>query len=109
MDQYSIKAYNKDDIQVDPSKTAMSEKIKKQKYLQKVAEDISHSNDVKVELLIGANCTRALKLAQVIASRDGGPYAMKTVKGWYIVGPIAWINSGNGSLACNRMAVQQNC
>ena len=109
MDQYSIKAYTKGDIQVDPSKTAMSEKIKKQKYLQKVAEDISHSNDVKVELLIGANCTRALKLAQVIASRDGGPYAMKTVKGWYIVGPIAWINSGNGSLACNRMAVQQNC
>ena len=38
----------------------------------------SHSDDVKVELLIGANCTRALGPVQVIASRDRGPHAMKS-------------------------------
>ena len=62
---------------------------------------------MKVELLIGANCTKALKPVQVIASRDGGPYAMKTVLGRCIVGPIACINSRNGPLTCNRIAVRE--
>ena len=100
------KAYTKDNLPVDSSETVTPEKIKKWKYLQKIAEEISHSDDVKVELLIGGNCTRALEPVQVIANRDGGPYAMKTVLGWCIVGPIACINSRNGSLTCNRMAVK---
>ena len=62
---------------------------------------------MKVELLIGANCPRALEPVQVIASRDGGPYAMKTVLGWCIVGQIARINSRNGSLTCNRIALRE--
>ena len=81
------------------------QKIKKWKYLQDIAEEISHSDDAKVEPLNSANCTRALEPVQVIASRDGGPYAMKKVLGWCIVGPIACTNSRNGSLASNRMAV----
>ena len=101
------KAYTKDDLPIDSSEIATPEKIKKWKYLQEIAEEISHSDDVKVELLIGANCTRALELVQVIASRDGGPYAMKTVLRWCILGPIACINSRNGSLTCNRMAARE--
>ena len=62
---------------------------------------------MKVELLIGANCTRALESVQVIASRDGEPYAMKTVLGLCIVGPIGRINSRNGSLTSNRIAVRE--
>ena len=72
-----------------------------------MSEEISHSDDTTVELLIGANSTRALEPVQVIASRDGGPYAVKTVLGWCVVGPIACINSRNGSLTCNRIAVQE--
>ena len=53
---------------------------------------------MKVELLIGANCPRALEPVQVISSRDGGPYAMKTVLGWCTVGPTAQIKSKNGSM-----------
>ena len=99
------KAYTKDDLPVDSSKIATPEKIKKWKYLQGISEEISQSDDMKVELLIGANCTKALEPVQVIASRDGVPYAMKTALGWYIVGPIAHINSRNGPLTCNRIAV----
>ena len=62
---------------------------------------------MKVELLIGANCTRALEPVQVIASRDGGPYAMKAVLGWCIVWPIARIDSRNGPLTCNRIALRE--
>ena len=99
------KAYTKDDLPVDSSEIATPEKIKKWKYLQEISEEISQSDDMKMGLLIGANCTRALEPVQVIASRDGRPYAMKTVLGWCIVGPIARINSRNGSLTCNRIAV----
>ena len=45
--------------------------------------------------------------AQVIASRDGRSYTMKIVLGWCIVGPIARIDSRNGSLTCNRIAIQE--
>ena len=102
-----LKAYTKDDLPADSSKIATPEKIKKWKYLQEMSEEISHSDDVTVELLIGANSTRALEPVQVITSRDGGPYAVKTVLGWCIAGPIACINSRNGSLTCNRIAVQE--
>ena len=44
---------------------------------------------------IGAKHTRALEPVQVIASGDGGPYAMQKVLGWCIAGPIAWINPRN--------------
>ena len=76
------KAYTKDDLPVDSSEIATPEKVKKWKYLQEIAEEISHSDDVNKELLIGANCNRALDSVQVIARRDDGPYAMKTVLGW---------------------------
>ena len=73
------KAYTNDHLPVDSSETATSEKIKKWKYLQEMDEEISHGDNTKVELLIGANCTTALEPVQVIANRGGGPYAMKTV------------------------------
>ena len=86
------KAYTKVDLQVDPSETATLEKINKWKYLKEISEEINQKDDVKVELLISANFPRALEPVQVIASRDGGLYAMITVLGWCIAGPIAWIN-----------------
>ena len=101
------KAYTKVDLPVDSSEIGTSEKIKKWKYLQEISEEISQSDDVKVELLIGANCPKELEPVQVIASRDGGPYVMKTVLGWCIVRPIGRINSRNGSLTCNRIAIQE--
>ena len=99
------KAYTKDDLPVDLSKIATTEKIKKWKYLQEIAEEISHGDNIKVGLLIGANSTRALEPVQVIASRDGGPHAMKMILVWHIVGPIACINTRNGPLTSNRISL----
>ena len=48
-------AYTKDDLPVDSRKIATPEKIKKWKYLQEIPKEISHSYDVKVKLLVGAN------------------------------------------------------
>ena len=83
MDQY-LKGGTKGDLPVDYSKIVTKEKIKKWKYLRESFEQISQSDDEKVELLIGVNSPRALEPVQVTASRDGEPYATKTVLRWCI-------------------------
>ena len=42
----------------------------------------------KVDLLIGNDVPKALEPKQVKQSQDGGPYAIKTVLGWTINGPL---------------------
>ena len=42
-------------------------------------------DDVQVDLLIGANCMKALEPTKIIIhSEGGGTYAYKTRLGWYI-------------------------
>ena len=62
---------------------------------------IKDDQSINVELLIGANCARALEPIKVIPSRNDGPYAMKTILGWCIVGPISYWNQSEGKI-CNR-------
>ena len=62
-------------------------------------------NDISVGLLIGANCVKALEPIQIIPSRDGGPYALKTKLGWCIVGPVDGINKGE--ICCNSITVKK--
>lgn len=45
-----------------------------------------------VDLLIGTNAPRVLEPWEVINSHDNGPYAIKTVLGWVVNGPL----SGSG-------------
>ena len=44
--------------------------------------------DADVELLIGMNVPRALEPLEVIRSVDEGPYAIKTMLGWTVNGPL---------------------
>lgn len=44
--------------------------------------------DADVEILIGTNVPRALEPLEVIRSVDGGPYAVKTMLGWTVNGPL---------------------
>ena len=44
--------------------------------------------DSEVDLLIGTNVPRALEPWEVIRSADGGPYAVKTILGWTVNGPL---------------------
>ncbi len=44
--------------------------------------------DADVELLIGMNVPRALEPLEVIRSVDKGPYAIKTMLGWTVNGPL---------------------
>ena len=66
MERLIPKAYTKDDLPFDSSEITMPEKIKKRTYLQEIAEEISHSDEMKVELLTGTNCTRGLEPVHVM-------------------------------------------
>lgn len=51
--------------------------------------------DSEIELLIGTNVPKALEPLQVIRSVDDGPYAIKTILGWTVNGPLGG-DSGDG-------------
>ena len=61
--------------------------------------------NIEIELLIGANCTKALEAQEVISSKDGRPFAYKSPPGCCMVGPLVK-DSKKGSISCNRIVVQ---
>lgn len=53
----------------------------------------------EIGLLIGANVPRAMEPLQVISSMDDGPYAMRTILGWTVNGPL---RGGNDMMETNN-------
>ena len=82
--------YTQDDLPVDNRGVTTAEKLKKQKYLDKLKPAMSVHDNKEVSLLIDANFIRALEPRQVISDQNAGPYAytFKTQLGWCVVGPM---------------------
>ena len=70
------------------------------------ASRIASDDAVSIDVLIGANCTEALELIDFITSKNGGPYALETVLGWCVMGPIGSSCKGDDVVSCNRIAAQ---
>lgn len=51
-----------------------------------------------VDLLIGTNASKVMKPWEVINSRGEGPYAVRTLLGWVINGPL----QGNSAAQCGN-------
>ena len=73
--------------------------------MEKIADEITQTENISIGILIGGNCSRALEPREVIPSKNGGPYAFQTLLGWCIVGPVG-AGGNDASVACNRVAVQ---
>ncbi|KAK2879287.1 hypothetical protein Q8A73_007303, partial [Channa argus] len=58
------------------------------------------SIQAEVGLLIGANVPKAMEPLQVVSSVENGPYAVKTILGWTVNGPL---RSGGGIMDGNRL------
>ena len=43
--------------------------------------------NANVGLLIGCNYPQVLQSLEVIPNQNGGPYALKTLLGWLVIGP----------------------
>ena len=99
--------YSREHIPVDSVEIATPEKLKKCRYLDSIAKEIARDDKVSVDLLIGANFIQALEPISVISSQDGRPYALQTIVGWCIVGPIECTSGKVDTVSCSRTAVNE--
>ena len=98
------KTYSRSIIPVDKEDIPTPSKLKKWSYLKSILKHLPSDNcTLKVGILIGLNCPRALEPHQVIQGRNGGPFAMKTKLGWCVGGPMV---SSTNKLGCHRVGVQ---
>ncbi len=63
------------------------------------------SIEANVDLLIGANAPRLLEPWEVVNSTGNGPYAVKTVLGWSVNGPL---NGNSGSMEAELPSIVAN-
>ena len=77
--------YTKEDLPVNDEDVATAEKIKRWKYLERIASEITQGQFISIGLLIGGNCTNALEPLEVISSEQGSPHVFQTLLGWTAV------------------------
>lgn len=93
--------YTQDSIPVSRDNIPRQQDIEKWKHLKAIRIP---ELDTEVELLIGTNAARLMEPWQIINSKDNGPYAVRTLLGWVINGPL---RNGNGDHG-NRHTVHVN-
>ena len=98
-------SYARENLPVGDEDIATPDKIKDWKYLEKIADKIIQGKNISIGLLIGGNSSKALEPLEVIPSKDGGPYAFRTLLGWCIVGTIGE-TAFSTTVSCNRISVQ---
>ena len=79
-------AYVRPSVPTDRSHIPTDETAKRWPHLQHIANKLLPLLDIDISLLIGYNCTAALDLLERIPSAHNGPFALKTVLGWSIIG-----------------------
>ena len=79
-------AFTRKEISVDQSEIATPAKLKQWKHLDKISGEIGGNESITVDLLIGANCLKALEPLEVTPSQGNGTYAIRTALGWCIIG-----------------------
>lgn len=87
--------YTHMDIPVSKENIPMQQDLEKWSHLSGI--ELSHI-EADVGLLIGNNAYKAMEPWEVVHSVNGGPYAVRTVLGWVINGPLKKISDA-GSIA----------
>lgn len=101
--------YSHSDIPASADNAPSQDYVNRWTYLQQVSIP---RIEAKIGLLIGANAPKAVEPWQVIASENGGPYAVKTRLGWTISEPLQGSSSqkapcGLIQVAANRISVSK--
>ena len=99
--------YTQNQLPVDTNEVATPKKLEKWKYLEAILGEISEKDDIKLDLLIGANCVKALESIKIISSKAQGPYAYKTMLGWCVVGPVGVNKAYLNEMKCNNIYVHE--
>ena len=97
--------YTPEDLPVNSNEVTTIDKIKRWGYLDNIKAEVNVNGNIEITLLIGANCVKALGPRQSIASRSRVRYALRTLLGWCIVGPMYRQNKSE-KLSCNWILVK---
>ncbi|KAI3359305.1 hypothetical protein L3Q82_002621 [Scortum barcoo] len=103
------KVYTQKSIPVSTKNIPTQEDIEKWPYLREVRIPFINAD---VGLLIGSNVHKALEPWHVINRRGNGPYAVRTVLGWTVNGPLRdntnsdSVNCGYSQATVNRISVE---
>ena len=83
------KSYSRSSIPFRRNQIPTPEVANEWPHLKKIAEKLHpYQSGIDVGLLIGCNCPRAIKPREVILGKGDDPYAVRTLLGWGIIGPI---------------------
>ena len=101
------KTFVKEEIPGNGLRVPRPESLRKWTHLQRVIDEVPpHMENIKVGLLVGTNCPKAIEPKDYIASQNGGPFTVLTFAGWTIVGPLHKSHDAY-EVDCNRIAVQE--
>ena len=100
------RAYVRQHIPADRDEIPRPEAASRWPHLQRVVKDIPpYMEDVEIGALIGLNCPRAVRPREVIHGKQNDPYAVRSLLGWHINGPIK--REGNGAVQCHRIRIHE--
>ena len=99
------KVYTQSKIPVSKDNIPTSKDLRKLPYLSSI--QLKEIN-ADIELLIGVNVPKAMEPWDIINSQENGPYAVKTMFGWVVNGPLNSCAVETGPVAMvNRIAIDQ--
>ena len=102
------KTYSRDNIPSRRDQIPTPDIAGKWKHLKKIKDKLlPYQKDTEVGLLIGCNCPRALKRKEVILGKGDEPYAVRSILGWGIIGPVGFANRDNLQASCNWIVAQE--
>ncbi|XP_059931369.1 uncharacterized protein LOC132474599 [Gadus macrocephalus] len=98
--------YTQKSMPVDTDSILKTEELARWPYLSEIQIP---KIKAEVELLIGNNAPKAIEPWEIINSRENGPYAVKTLLGWVVNGPlddsVMTDSSGHQKVTVNRTSV----
>ena len=90
------RTFTRNVIPADRSEIPRPDVVSKIDHLKDVSKEIPpYMEDVEVGLLIGLNCPSALRPRDVVCGKENEPYAVRSLLGWYVNGPIHASESNN--------------
>ena len=105
------KMYAKESIPCRGNQIPTPEMADKWPHLKKIKDKIPKLDDsIEIGLLIGCNCPKAIKPKEVITGKGEDPYAIRTLLGWCIVGPVTSTQSPESSIvsSCNAILTHES-
>ena len=98
------RTYVRKQIPADRDEIPRPERVQGWPHLHQISKHIpAYMDSVEVGLLIGLNCPGAARPRDVICGNENDPYAVRSLLGWYVNGPVS--HKSSKQVHCNRIQI----